>query len=556
MHFWRSSVFQKEINKPFGGRNNVRVIKQKSINGFLITALLLSIFLPNIASAYDNKGDPANPTLTIYKYEQEPGEAQSQGTGLPDQIPVGKPLSGVEFTLTQTHSFNPDTDKWAEVTGVTPLKATTDGTGKIVFNKANGLKMGRYAVKETAGPPHVNLNQDTYYIDVPMTTQDGNTLNYDVVIYPKNETIRGAVELEKLDGETELPLSGVIFELYKENDELVEGGLVTDSNGFIRVNGLEYGDYYFKEVSAPNDYVIFGDKIPFSITASGTIQPDGTKEGTVETITVENFKAPHIEKTVNGSSNPHETNRETEFTYNLKIALPEDIKDYTEFIVTDKLDDRLNYTGTWNVDGVDDSIFTFNQSGQTLTWTVNNFAALDGVKFVTINFTAEIKVGVEVAEIPNDANIDFTNESGTNGKKTPKPAIVIPTEGSLKIVKQDGQTSSTLAGAVFELRDLDGTVIESGTTDSNGELAWAGLDYGQYQLVEIKAPDGYRILKNPIDIAINKETSDITLTVDNFQNGWELPVTGGIGTTLFTLIGLLIMGLAVFLYIRRKKAMV
>lgn len=543
------------MNEKFGGKT-MELMKKKPINLFLIAALFLSIFLPKAASAYEIKGDAANPSLTIYKYEQEPEDPQSEGTGESGQTPQGKPLSGVEFTLVQTHAYNPETDKWTEVTNASPLKATTDETGKIVFNKANGLEMGRYSVKETAGPAHVNLNPDTFYVDIPMTSKDGNTLNYDVFIYPKNETIRGAVELKKLDGETGLVLPGVVFDLYHANDEKIEEGLVTDDGGFIRVNGLAYGDYYFKEISAPGDYVINGDKIPFSITSSGTIQPDGTKEGTVETITVKNFKSPHIEKTVNNSKDPLETNRETEFTYNLKISLPEDIKDYEEFIVTDNLDDRLQYTGTWNVDGVDDSVFTFNQNGQTLTWTVNNFAALDGIKSVTINFTAEIKAGVEVAPIPNDANIDFTNESGTNGKKTPDPAIVIPTEGSLKLVKQDGQTSSKLAGAVFELRDLDGNVIQSGTTDNNGELAWTGLDYGQYQLVETKAPDGYRILKNPIDITINKENSDITLTVDNYQSGWELPVTGGIGTTLFTLIGLLIMGLAVFLYIRRKKAVV
>lgn len=531
-------------------------MKTRSINLFLIAALFLSVLLPNVANAYDISGDVANPSLTIYKYEQEPGDPQSEGTGESGQDPVGKPLSDVEFTLTQTHAYDSNTDQWTEVTDAAPLVGTTDETGTVVFNQDNGLEMGRYAVKETAGPAHVNLNPDTFYVDVPMTSKDGNTLNYDVVIYPKNETIRGAVELEKLDGETGFALPGVVFDLYASNDERLQEGLITDNDGFIRVNGLAYGDYYFKEVSAPEDYVIIGDKIPFAITSSGTIQPDGTKEGTVETITIENFKAPHIEKTVNSSKDPLETNRETEFTYNLKISLPEDIKDYEEFIVTDNLDNRLNYAGTWYVDGVDDSVFTFNQNGQTLTWTVNNFAALEGIQSVTINFTAEIRAGVEVAPIPNDANIDFTNASGTNGKKTPEPAIVIPTEGSLKIIKQDGQTSSQLAGAAFELRDLDGNVIESGTTDNTGELAWTGLDYGQYQLVETKAPDGYRILKNPIDITINKENSDVTLTVDNYQSDWELPVTGGIGTTLFTLIGLLIMGLALFLYMRRKKAAV
>lgn len=528
------------------------VVRNKLYNLLLVFALLFSAFIPHVAFAYDVKGNENNPKLTIHKYEQEPNSAQTDGTGNAGETVTGNALPGVEFTLTQTHKYNPDTDEWTEVSG-TPFKRVTDANGQIVME---GIDLGRYKVQETDGPPHVNLNTKEYFVDIPMTNQAGNELNYDVHIYPKNETIRGAVELLKLDGEQagKVGLLGVVFELYNANDELVKENLVTDSDGYIRVNGLAYGDYYFKEISAPGDYVIFGDKKPFSIKESGTVTVDGIKTGTVETVEITNYIAPAIEKTVNGSSNPLEVNRETEFTYSLKISLPKDIKDYTNFVVTDNLDERLNYTGKWTVDGVDASVFTFNQNGQTLTWNVNNFAALDGIKSVTINFTAEIKPDVEVAPIPNDANIDFTNESGSNGKKTPEPAIVIPTEGSLKIIKQNGETSDKLAGAEFQLRDLDGNVVKSGTTDDNGELKWTKLDYGQYQLVETKAPEGYRILKKPIDVTINKENSDITLTVDNYKNGWELPVTGGIGTTLFTVIGLLIMGLAVFLYIRRKRA--
>ncbi|MFD2131794.1 SpaA isopeptide-forming pilin-related protein [Pseudogracilibacillus auburnensis] len=527
----------------------MQIVKKRSYNLLLVFTLLLSVFVPTTAFAYDVIGDENNPKLTIHKYEQESDDGQVDGTGHAGQTPEGTPLASVEFTLTQTHAYNADTDEWTEVAG-TPFTRVTDANGQIVIEN---IDLGRYKIQETDGPAHVNLHTEEYSVDIPMTNQTGSELNYDVHIYPKNEIIRGAVELLKLDGETGSALPGVVFELYKANDDLVQGDLVTDPDGYIRISGLEYGDYYFKEISAPNDYVIIGDKIPFSITESGTVQPDGTKEGTVETITIENFRAPHIEKTVNNSTEPHETNRETEFTYNLKIALPEDIAEYEEFIVTDNLDERLAYTGTWTVDGVDASIFTFAENGQTLTWTVNDFAALDGIPFVTINFTAEIKAGVEVAPIPNDANIDFTNNTGTNGKKTPEPAIVIPTEGSLSIVKQDGNTAERLAGATFELHDLDGNVVVSGTTDTNGELVWTGLDYGDYKLVETKAPEGYRILKNPIDITIDKENSDITLTVDNFENGWELPTTGGIGTILFTFIGLTVMGLSAYLYIRRKK---
>ncbi len=531
----------------------MKITKNKSLHLFIVFTLVMSFLIPNISFAYDIKGDANSPKLTIHKYEQEPDTDQSEGTGQPGQSPQGSPLPGVEFTLTQTHSYNSDTDEWSEVSG-TPFTRVTNGQGQIIIED---IDLGRYKVQETDGPDHVNLNTEEYYVDIPMTNEEGNELNYDVHIYPKNETIRGAVELLKLDGEreSEVGLAGVVFELYDSNDELIDDNLETNSDGYIRVSGLAYGDYYFKEISAPGEYVIFGDKKHFSITNSGAITTDGEKTGTVETVEITNYEAPSIEKTINGSTETHETNRETEFTYNLKIALPKDIAEYEEFVVTDILDDRLSYTGNWNVEGIDESVLTFRENGQTLTWTVNDFDELDGIESFTINFTAEINAGVEIEAIPNGVDLDFTNDSGTKGKKNPPPVYVIPTEGSLTIIKQDPETSDRLAGAQFELRDLDGKVIESGTTNSNGELEWTGLDYGEYQLVETKAPEGYRILKNPIDVTINKENSDIELTVDNNKTGWELPTTGGLGTTLFSSIGLSIMGIALYLYARRKKAM-
>lgn len=529
----------------------MKSIIKKSLYLFVAFTLVVTFLFPNKSIAYEIVGDETSPTLTIHKYEQEPNGNQSEGTGEPGMSPEGIPLPGVEFTLTPTHIYNPETDEWVEVDGA-PFTRVTDENGQIVIEN---IELGRYKVQETAGPPHVELNTEEYFVDIPMTNPTGDTLNYDVHIYPKNETIRGAVELLKLDGEAEgeVGLAGVVFELYRSNDELVEGNLVTDSSGYLRVNGLPFGDYYFKEIEAPEDYIVFGENKPFSITESGTITVDGTKTGTVETIEITNYQAPAIEKTINGSTETYETNRETEYTYNLNIAFPEDIVDYQEFVVTDILDDRLNYTGSWDVEGINQDYLTFQQDGQTLTWTVNNFDALDGIEFITINFTAEIREGTEVEVIPNSATIDFTNESGTDGNKETNPVYVTPTEGSLTIIKQDPETSEQLAGAEFELQDAEGKVVVTGTTDSNGELEWLGLDYGEYQLVETRAPEGYRLLRSPIDITIDSENSAVTITVDNHPNDWVLPTTGGMGTIFFTAIGLSLMLLAVVLYYIRQR---
>lgn len=108
------------------------------------------------------------------------------------------------------------------------------------------------------------------------------------------------------------------------------------------------------------------------------------------------------------------------------------------------------------------------------------------------------------------------------------------------------------------------TVFE---TPDNGNFVIAGLDADTYYLEETKAPDGYNRLKDPVKVVITatiagdktgratityNETATGTVRIEN-QTGVELPSTGGIGTTVFYVIGGLLMGVAVVLLVTRKK---
>lgn len=108
------------------------------------------------------------------------------------------------------------------------------------------------------------------------------------------------------------------------------------------------------------------------------------------------------------------------------------------------------------------------------------------------------------------------------------------------------------------------TVFE---TPNNGKFVIAGLDADTYYLEETKAPDGYNRLKEPVNVVITaniasgktvtatityNETATGTVRIEN-QTGVELPSTGGIGTTVFYVIGGLLMGVAVVLLVTRKK---
>ena len=134
--------------------------------------------------------------------------------------------------------------------------------------------------------------------------------------------------------------------------------------------------------------------------------------------------------------------------------------------------------------------------------------------------------------------------------------------------EEDGSYRLPLAA---EITDDNVTKTTTLVTDKNGLIMIKGLDLGTYTLVETKAPDGYELPANPetmITLAddaddsgkpdgILNNDSDGTFetTVVNTKPG-ILPVTGGIGTALFTICGLLLMSGAVILVVtvsRRKS---
>ncbi|HDR4902692.1 TPA: SpaH/EbpB family LPXTG-anchored major pilin [Bacillus cereus] len=550
---------------------------KKFLSIFLAFVLMFSTIPTILANAVSkDKG-----SLTIHKYEQEKApEVGLNGNGSGDQdVPKdAKPLAGVTFEIKQIASFEKITtdgkiikENVTPITNAKPIQLTTNEKGEAIFKD---LPLGRYEVKEVAGPPHVNLNPNTYTVDIPMTNESGNVLNYDVHIYPKNETKRGAVELTKI-GAKDKALAGAEFSLFKEDGTEIHKGLVTDTNGKIRVQGLAYGKYYFQETKVPNGYVLDPTKYEFFIEQSGTINEDGTiTSGVVVKVKVKNYEDPTIDKKINGDLEVLPINPKENYTYDIKTLIPEDIKDYKHYVITDNLDNRLLIQGkpVVKIDGVevDASIVEVIVEGQKVTATVKDFSKLNGKKELHLQIKAQIKEGVPTGtEIPNTAKIDITNKHDVSKEKETKPVIVIPTTGGITLTKVDSSNKKALKGAEFELRDEKGQVVVvegkevKGISDENGVITWNNLPYGEYQIVETKAPtyekeDGttgsYQLLKDPINIKIDENHKVIKLTVENNKSGWNLPSTGGMGTILFTIVGLALMLGAVIIFFRRKSA--
>ena len=108
-------------------------------------------------------------------------------------------------------------------------------------------------------------------------------------------------------------------------------------------------------------------------------------------------------------------------------------------------------------------------------------------------------------------------------------------------------------------KDGEESTVTEITTDATGAFTIKGLDSDTYYLTETAAPAGYNRLAGPVKVVIGNdgtvtynETSTGTIKVLN-NTGAALPSTGGVGTTVFYVVGGLMVLLAVVLLVTRKK---
>ena len=240
---------------------------------------------------------------------------------------------------------------------------------------------------------------------------------------------------------------------------------------------------------------------------------------------------------------------------------------------------------------------TWDETSKTLAIEIANVKALgaDNNSVITVEYNATLDSSAAIGSTgnPNSAYLVFSNNPNGEGTgKTPEDKNIVFTY-KVDANKVDPEGNS-LPGAAFELfkkvkdssgnltweskgimnatKHEDGTYTITDATKMNFE--WNGIDDGDYKLVEVVTPAGYNTMAELLFTvtATHSETADnpvlITLSSDAFtgdvstgvltsqiinHRGTTLPGTGGIGTTIFYVIGGGLMVAAAILLITKKR---
>lgn len=560
----------------------------RTITGFLMGLfMVLSIMAPSMANAATARPDMGN--LHIHKVQTNYAEFNDDlidNDGTEQDLPSGATfLQGAEFSVYKVED-DADMDS-VDLSGITPTVVTTDSNGLALFEN---LDKGRYYVVETDTPKGVEEFSGPFLVDVPMMNTDGTDWNQNVHVYPKNQLILGAVELIKWDEDGETGLTGAVFDLYKVGDEdPVASNLETGSNGKILVGDLVVGSYYFVETDAPDGYGLNTTPIPFEVTESDHAYGVGNDLGNLvdkkvirTDVELTNFLLPaNIDKYVTSINNKVET---ADYGENIKWIIvpdvPADIENYESFKLVDTFGSEMDFNDDVTLNGGAITDFTVTFAGNILTIDITP-GALEGVTDLTVEFTTSFnETAVMGMDYYNNVDLEFDSgyvDDTISAEEPPKAHT-----GGKPFMKLDN-AGNPLAGAIFVIHDGNGKYLQDdhswGAKDTakdfeslvDGTFEVKGLAYGDYYLEETKAPvvDGvqYRLLDNDVMFTVDAGSyytdptiielpdADPTAAPAEIENSPEitLPQTGGVGTLVFSIIGLGLMGSSVKLYKKSEK---
>lgn len=554
----------------------------KKLSKIITLLVILATTLGGAVSVFAAPGSrPASGDLTIHKhYAEDASQIGDEGNGK-EQTVKNPAVGGVHFNVYELSKTGnapdvPPSEKEDAVykkisetkleiqykgntytydMTVLPSSGKTAANGTLKFTNLNGY----YYVEEdlsqsnpTIGGSAVDIMVPVrpFIVSVPMTNTNGDDWITDVHVYPKNQ------------GTTPTKTVG----------ETGETNIVEGSTG----NSVNVGDSFPFTIRT---------NIPIDIDDSLATDPTTKKYSKFElwdafdsALTYNNDVGIYVYKKVaDGKWSRQKITPDDSSLYVINYTAPKLTVSFTEAGRT-KLAELMNSADKWT------------HVGLTFTATVNE------------NIHAKVNNTVE-----NKATVTFENEGGTGTDKNKETPPTKTNTGDIDIKKtnRDG-TIENLKGAEFQIASsaanaeagnylkvlVDGgkitKILPHDTTDTNaknwvirphetdsGKLGVIGngntfyatrfeglqteggnpVTKNKYYIFETKAPEGYNLLDKVVEIDFTNEDTNTHVVEKTIENskGFTLPNTGGIGTMLLVVVGIVLIGLAVILTMNKNK---
>ena len=375
-----------------------------------------------------------------------------------------EPLEGVEFKITYADG------SYVDAEGGT-LSSTglyrTDKAGKITISGISGI----IVATEVKSIPGYSIDENTRTQTVVVNPNDTQTL------YFYNMPV-GGLQIIKNDKDSGKRISGVKFEIRKMNGEII-GAYTTDSDGVIYLPEAESGWYTVTELEAASGYLL--DTTPHRIEV---------KDGQTATLEITNHKSSRILL--------HKVDKATgKGIYGAVFLLYDSSHNPIGEYVTDQ--DGYIYAD----EGLTDGRYYLREIKATPGYVLDP-------ELKTIYVRAGSTTEIEWSNTAECGQIQIIKKSADDNATNGLPA------GTL------------LEGAVFEIYDKAGNVVDTIKSDRNGSAVSKTLPLSRYTVREIKAPANYSINPTVMTAYLEFNGQIVTFEVQNtsVSTGVSIKKTG------------------------------
>lgn len=369
---------------------------------------------------------------------------------------------------------------------------TCDTNGKLALS---GLPMGTYNVEEIACPDGFVLDKEVK--TVQFAQQDFVTLTYTSSLNINNELTKTVFSKVTADGDN---LYGVPMEIVDVKTGKPVHTWITDDSS-LEIDGLPTGDYIWREVNAPEGYVL-AKPIEFTV-----------KDGDIQDIEMKNF---NIEFAKNGNDgNKLLKGGEFQVTVNKDQTTEQIVDKWTSgehiFDVTEDMKAKLMAGETVSdmyVDIEDDSSTYYRISKNEGRDDYRLLMQANGeTKYYNIDINGDETTHM-IRGTAEDQEYVITELKSPDGYATAKPVTFKTNKEQnltvemtdeitqLEFYKKDITSQEELEGATLQIKDKNGNIVDEWVSEKTPHKI-TGLTVGQtYTMIEVIAPANYKIAQN------------------------------------------------------------